>query len=95
MKPNQQLVASSLTENTKIMEWKIVNGKLVNNFTFKSQTELVQFLLKVALYADSVHHHPDYKVFKCSKVEFSLFTHDKNQITELDYQLANAISSLV
>lgn len=77
------------------MNWKIVDGKLVNSFTFKSQTELAQFLLKVAQYADSIHHHPDYSVFQCSKVEFTLFTHDKNQITNLDEQLAEHISSLL
>ena len=29
------------------MEWNIIEGKLVKNFKFKSQTELAQFLLKV------------------------------------------------
>jgi 4a-hydroxytetrahydrobiopterin dehydratase len=76
------------------MEWEIIDGKLVNEFQFKTQTELAQFLLKVAQFADSFHHHPDYRVFQCSKVAFALFTHDKNAITELDYELAAFISSL-
>ena len=77
------------------MEWKIQEGKLVNNFTFNSQTELAAFLFKVAQYADSNHHHPDYCVFHCSKVRFSLFTHDANQITSLDEKLAAYISTLL
>lgn len=76
------------------MQWKTEHGRLVANFSFKSQTELAEFLLKVAQYADSISHHPDYCVFKCSQVRFSLFTHDKNQITTLDEQLAEYISTL-
>lgn len=75
------------------MEWKIVDGKLVQLHQFDNQTKLAEFLLKVAKYADSIGHHPDYKVFQCSKVEFALFTHDKNKITELDYKLATFITS--
>ena len=76
------------------MEWKIIEGKLTNNFKFKSQTELAEFLLKVAIYADKINHHPDYKIHKAFQLEISLFTHDKNEITNLDYQLSEFISSL-
>lgn len=76
------------------MDWKIVDHKLTNQFEFKTQTELAEFLLKIAVYADSINHHPDYSVFQCSKVTFTLFTHDKKQITEKDHQLAEFISSL-
>jgi len=77
------------------MEWKIIDGKLTNNFKFKSQTDLAEFLLKIALYADAINHHPDCKIHKAYQLEISLFTHDKNEITNLDYQLSEFISSLV
>ena len=76
------------------MKWKITDEKLVNNFEFKSQTELAQFLLKVAHYADEINHHPDCKIHKAFQLEITLFTHDKKQITELDYRLADKIDSL-
>jgi pterin-4a-carbinolamine dehydratase len=76
------------------MEWIIVEGKLVNNFKFKSQTELAQFLLKVANYADEINHHPDCKIHKAFQLEITLYSHDKNEITDLDYQLAEKIDSL-
>jgi 4a-hydroxytetrahydrobiopterin dehydratase len=76
------------------MEWKIIDGKLTNNFKFKSQSELAEFLLKVAVYADKMNHHPDCKIHKAFQLEISLFTHDKNEITNLDYQLSEFISSL-
>ena len=76
------------------MEWIVIEGKLVNNFKFKSQTELAQFLLKVANYADEINHHPDCKIYKAFQLEITLFSHDKNDITDLDYQLAEKIDSL-
>ena len=77
------------------MEWKIIEGKLTNNFKFKSQTELAEFLLKVAIYADKINHHPDCKIHKAFQLEISLFTHDKNEITDLDYQLAQKINGII
>jgi len=77
------------------MEWKINEGKLTNNFKFKSQTDLAEFLLKIAIYADKINHHPDCKIHKAFQLEISLFTHDKNEITRLDYQLSEYITSLV
>ncbi len=76
------------------MEWSVIDGKLVNNFKFKSQTELVYFLLKVANYADEINHHPDCKIHKAFQLEITLYSHEKNEITKLDYQLAQKIDDL-
>lgn len=76
------------------MEWIVIEGKLVNNFKFKSQTELAQFLLKVANYADEINHHPDCKIHKAFQLEITLYSHEKNEITNLDYQLAQKIDDL-
>ena len=77
------------------MEWNVIDGKLVNNFKFKTQTELVQFLLKVANYADEINHHPDCKIHKAFQLEITLYSHDKNKITDLDHQLAHKIDTLI
>lgn len=76
------------------MEWNVNDGKLVNNFKFKSQTELAEFLVKVANYADEINHHPDCKIHKAFQLEITLYSHDKNEITDLDRQLADKIDSL-
>jgi 4a-hydroxytetrahydrobiopterin dehydratase len=81
-------------ENINGMEWNVIDEKLVANFNFKSQTELVQFLLKVANYADEINHHPDCKIHKAFQLEITLYSHDKNKITKLDYQLAQKIDDL-
>jgi 4a-hydroxytetrahydrobiopterin dehydratase len=76
------------------MEWIVIEGKLVNNFKFKSQTELTHFLLKIANYADEINHHPDCKIHKAFQLEITLYSHDKNEITDLDYQLSQKIDDL-
>jgi 4a-hydroxytetrahydrobiopterin dehydratase len=77
------------------INWETVNGKLLTNLKFKSQTELVEFLLKVAHLADEMNHHPDCKIHKAFQLEISLFTHDKNEITDLDYQLSQKIDRII
>lgn len=73
------------------MNWLIENDKLVKQFSFKSQTKLVDFLKVIAIQADEVNHHPDVSIFKASKMKIELSTHDKDSITELDYSLAKFI----
>ena len=77
------------------INWEIINEKLVTNLKFNSQTKLVEFLLKIANLADEINHHPDCKIHKAFQLEISLFTHDKNKITPLDYQLAKIIDGII
>ena len=46
-------------ENINTMNWEEIDGKLEANFKFKSQTELAEFILKIAQYADKINHHPE------------------------------------
>lgn len=76
------------------MNWKTTKGKLVQNFEFKSQTELAQFVLKVAKIADEMNHHPDCKIYKAFQLELTLFSHDQGKLTALDHQLAEKIDTI-
>lgn len=76
------------------MEWKTINGALTTNLKFKSQTDLAQYLLKVAKLADEMNHHPDCKIHSAFQLEIALQTHSKNQITELDHKLAEKINGI-
>ena len=73
------------------MDWIIENNRLTKQFEFKNQTQLCEFLLKVAIQADAMRHHPDVSIYKCSKMKIELTTHDKGSVTELDYKLAGII----
>jgi 4a-hydroxytetrahydrobiopterin dehydratase len=70
------------------MNWLTENNKLVKEFSFGNQTELAEFIKVIALYADEIGHHPDFSVFKCSRIRIELSTHDTNSITQKDTDLA-------
>lgn len=75
--------------------WKEENNKLIQNFEFKNFIEAFSFMTKVALIAEKMNHHPEWKNVY-NKVEITLTTHDKdNTITEKDRKLAKAIDELV
>jgi 4a-hydroxytetrahydrobiopterin dehydratase len=76
------------------MSWKEESNKLTQEFVFKNQTELAQFLIKVAELADKANHHPDAQISKASHLRLELFTHTENKVTEKDRKLANEISEL-
>ena len=73
------------------MDWIIENNRLTKHYEFKTQTQLCEFLLKVAQHADAVGHHPDVSIYECSKMKMELTTHDQGKIPELDYKLAAVI----
>lgn len=76
------------------MSWKESNNKLVNEITFNTQTELADYLGKVARIADNQNHHPDMMITNCSKLRIELYSHELNQITQKDYHLAGLIDSI-
>jgi 4a-hydroxytetrahydrobiopterin dehydratase len=73
------------------MNWKQVDNKLTKSFRFENQEKLAQFFLKVALISDEMNHHADVKIYNCSEIEFSIYTHTSLSITNLDEQLTNKI----
>lgn len=75
--------------------WKEEDNKLKRNFEFKNFVDAFAFITKVALEAEKMNHHPEWKNVY-NKVEITLTTHDKgNTITEKDRELANTIDKLV
>jgi 4a-hydroxytetrahydrobiopterin dehydratase len=73
------------------MHWNEENSTLTKEFVFGSQTELAAFFQRVAVLADALNHHPDILVSKAFQLKISLTTHDKNALTEKDFELAKQI----
>lgn len=75
--------------------WKEENNCLHKKFTFKDFSEAVGFILRVALAAEKLNHHPNWSnVYNV--VEIRLSTHDANNtVTELDRKLAHIIDQLL
>ena len=70
------------------------DGKaLERSFKFKDFSEAFAFLTRVAMHAEKVDHHPDFRV-RWNKVDFSLSTHSSGGVTERDVELARQIDRL-
>ena len=75
--------------------WKEENNKLTRTFKFENFVEAFGFMSKVALVAEKMSHHPEWKNVY-NKVKITLTTHDEsNTITEKDRKLAKAIDELL
>lgn len=75
--------------------WKEENNTLNQSFEFKNFIEAFGFMSKVALVAEKLNHHPEWKNVY-NKVEITLTTHDEgNKITKKDRKLAKAIDELI
>ncbi|RFS24026.1 4a-hydroxytetrahydrobiopterin dehydratase [Chitinophaga silvatica] len=75
--------------------WKETNQQLYRAFEFKNFAEAFAFMTKVALLAEKLDHHPDWRNVY-NKVEISLSTHDAgNVITNKDREMAKAIDQLL
>ena len=75
------------------MSWSKEKKGLVKQFTFLNQSELADFVLKIAKVSDDVNHHAD-MVIVYNKLELSLITHDTGSITEQDWEMSRKIDDL-
>ena len=62
-------------------------------FQFKDYKEALDFINKVGQISESINHHPEI-INVYNKVTLKLKTHDKNQITDLDYKMAEKVDQL-
>jgi 4a-hydroxytetrahydrobiopterin dehydratase len=76
------------------MNWKIIEGKLTKEFEFNNFIEAVLFINKIVPLAEKAEHHPDVCVYSYNKVRITLLSHDKGEVTDKDYKLAEAINSI-
>lgn len=80
-------------EKIQTNKWSERDGYLQNSFQFKNFKEALDFINKVGKISESMNHHPEItNVY--NKVTLKLKTHDKNQITDLDYQMAKKVDQL-
>jgi 4a-hydroxytetrahydrobiopterin dehydratase len=78
----------------KLDGWKDVAGRdaIAKTFVFKDFNAAFGFMTRVALTAEKLDHHPEWKnVYKT--VDVVLSTHDAGGVTELDIRLAQAMDA--
>ena len=74
--------------------WKEENNCLKKTFKFSDFSQAFAFMTRVALIAEKMNHHPDWRNVY-NTVEIALNTHDAGGVvTDKDRKLADAIDKL-
>lgn len=88
---NKKPISSNIENQIKSLNlWQIQQGKLYRKIIFKNFIEAFSFMTHIAIYAEKVNHHPEWKNVY-NEIEVWLITHDKSAITEKDINLAKII----
>ena len=75
--------------------WDEANNKLYKKIQFKDFSEAFAFMTRVALVAEKMNHHPEWKNVY-NTVEVWLSTHDAGDtVTEKDHKLADKIDAIL
>lgn len=77
----------------KLNGWHVVDGKLRRTFELKDFLHAMSFLCAVAHVAEREGHHPDFAVHY-NKVDFTIWTHAIDGLSENDFILAAKIDAL-
>jgi 4a-hydroxytetrahydrobiopterin dehydratase len=82
------------TEFQNLKGWTLNEKSISKEMTFKNFVQAFGFMTQVALEAEKLDHHPDWKN-GYNKVSINLSTHDAGGLTELDFKLAKKIDKIL
>ncbi|MEA3213755.1 MAG: 4a-hydroxytetrahydrobiopterin dehydratase [Chthoniobacter sp.] len=78
----------------KLPEWELEKKHIERTFEFDDFSQAIEFVNGVAEIAEEDDHHPDIDI-RYSKVRLALSTHSEGGLTDLDFELAEKIDTLV
>ena len=78
----------------KLPEWDLEKKTIERLFEFDDFTQAMDFVNSVAEIAEEDDHHPDIDI-RYSKVRIALSTHSEGGLTDLDFELAEKVDTLV
>lgn len=85
---------SEIQENIKqLKDWELGSSSIHKDFKFRDFVSAFGFMTQVALQAEKLNHHPEWKNVYNS-VSITLSTHDAGGLTELDFKLAKLIDKI-
>jgi len=77
----------------EVPEWSKEGKTIIRTWKFRDFRAALAFINQVGELAESMDHHPD--IFNSwAKVRLTLTTHDKDGLTNLDFDLAKKIDGL-
>lgn len=74
--------------------WEETKNGLVKVFNFRNFVKAIDFVNDLAKVCEAENHHPDILIHSYNQVKITCITHDENQITCKDYDLARQIDDL-
>ncbi len=70
--------------------WRFLNEAISKDFKLKDFQEAMGFVVKIALAAEKMDHHPDITI-EYNRVRIKLTTYSEEGVTEKDFNLAEKI----
>jgi 4a-hydroxytetrahydrobiopterin dehydratase len=98
--PTTQLMADLLNNQDikewlkKLPEWDLEKKHIERLFEFDDFTQAMDFVNGVAEIAEEDEHHPNIDI-RYNKVRVELSTHTEGGLTDLDFEVAEKIDTLV
>ena len=90
----QKLTDSEIAVHMKALpNWELGDDRIKRTFRFKDFVEAFGWMSSVALVAERMNHHPEWRNVWAT-VEVELSTHDAGGLTERDMKLAAAMDAL-
>ena len=78
----------------KLPDWDLEKKHIERTYEFDDFSQSIEFVNGVAEIAEEDDHHPEIDI-RDSKVRLRLSTHSEGGLTDLDFELAEKIDTLV
>lgn len=89
-----KLTEAEIAEHMKSLPgWELGEDRILRKFRFKNFVEAFGWMTSVALVAEGMNHHPEWRNVWAT-VEVELTTHDAGGLTESDMKLASKMNEL-
>ena len=75
-------------------DWREEGNALVKEYELADFATAMGFVNQVAEMAEGANHHPDILIHGRNRVQLTLSTHPKGEVTQADHDLAAAIDGL-
>jgi 4a-hydroxytetrahydrobiopterin dehydratase len=90
---SQKLTPEALQTALKTLpDWRLEDGQLIRSITFSTFPQAIDFVSRIAAFAEAANHHPDMDI-RYNKLRVALVTHDSGGITQKDVDLATSIET--
>ena len=75
-------------------DWEVSGDAITRTLSFPGHIEAVGFVVRVAMAAEVMDHHPDLRIVY-NRVDLRLNSHDVGGVTDRDIRLATRINELL